>query len=241
MQTGKTNNVIDMFTRKPLTIGEMEQRVPEQKVNPYKGAKREFLILDCETGGVDPFKNSLLTIGLVAMKYDPEIDSLVYEDSIEIILKSDYYNVTEKAMEINQLDLEYLQAEGNTPEEAVQIIQAFIMDNFEEKPIVVGHNVGMDKYFLSKLLQEYGYSWDYFFSHRLIDVMGILWGMHFSGQIPLSACNSEGSLKHFWVENLDPHNAESDAMAIGELFEELIQQLGGWKDYGADMDWLMID
>jgi DNA polymerase III epsilon subunit-like protein len=185
----------------------------------------QFIVLDCETGGVNPFKHSVLTIGMLAVKYDPKIERLAVVDELHLKVKNEdnCYFVTDRALEINGINLYDIHDNGTNEEDSADMIADFVEKNFGEvKPIVIGHNVGMDKYFVYKLLIEAKLNWDDVFSHRTIDTMSILWSMYFNGEIPKEACSSKGAFEFFCINNEKPHDAISDCYATLELFDMLV-------------------
>ena len=60
------------------------------------------------------------------------------------------------------------------------------------KPIIVGHNLSLDKYMIDRLLKQFGYNLDDLISHRSIDTMSLLWNLFLRNEIPLEACSSKG-------------------------------------------------
>jgi hypothetical protein len=101
-----------------------------------------LLFLDTETGGLDPWKHSLLQIGLVAYKNG-------IKDTLKINLRLPEYGVTVEAMKYNGISLSL------DPRRACHAITNFIRNNFAENPILAGFNLSLDKYMLSRLLKEY--------------------------------------------------------------------------------------
>ncbi|MET3700149.1 DNA polymerase-3 subunit epsilon [Bacillus oleivorans] len=179
----------------------------------------ELLFLDTETGGLNPFEHSLLQIGLVA--YDS-----VIKGTLKINISLENYVVTEQSLKLNQINLEELKLNGLSPEEALDAVNEFIQVNFNHKPILVGHNVGFDKYFIKHhIYDSNGINMDDYISHRMIDTMSLLWGLHLKGKVPKEACSSKGAFEHFNIENQNYHDALSDAKATRELFEKILELL----------------
>lgn len=179
-----------------------------------------LLFLDTETGGLNPFKHSLLQVGLAAYKNGMVIDTL------EFTLAHDKYIVTEQAMKVNGLDLKKVKEDGLSPKEAIAKVIEFVGVNFgKEKPILVGHNPSIDKYMLRQLFESMNFEMDDYMSHRMIDTMSLIWGLHIAGKLPIQACSSNGAFEYFGIEVKKRHNALDDCLATVELYKRLIQLL----------------
>src|SRR5438067_2269359 len=109
--------------------------------------RAKLLVLDTETGGLDPLVHSLLTIGLV-----------VWEDGK--ITASDEFSVCEPeivterdALLVNRVDPRSVHASGLDPKDAIERLERFILAHFSETDEVVlsGHNVSFDVQFLRRL------------------------------------------------------------------------------------------
>lgn len=180
---------------------------------------KEFLFLDVETGGVDPFRNSLFQIGLVAYVNGEVIDKM------EIDIKEEIYNVTSSALKFNGLNLTEIYENGLEPNKALISVVQFIKKNFKDKPILVGHNPSIDKYMLRELFIKNYLNMDDFISYRMIDTMSLIWGLHLSGKLPTEACSSSGSFKYFNIIVGKRHHALDDSLATVTLFEKLIEMI----------------
>lgn len=128
---------------------------------------RDYIILDTETGGLNPKEHSLLSIGIVFVK-----DGRVVEKK-EWKVKSNTYNVTPQALKINQIDLTELYEHGDTIEQIRKDFIITMKDLYKgSKPTLVGHNIGFDIGFIySNLLEKQ--AWESFVSYRNIDTAGI--------------------------------------------------------------------
>jgi DNA polymerase III epsilon subunit-like protein len=226
-----SSNVIDMFNRQKIAQDDIDKLVKDQMANRVliENQEKSFIMIDVETGGTDPFRHSLLTIGMLALEWDTENMCLLVKDELELKISNSVYCVTEEALMVNGIDIDKLQNEGVSSVYAALAIQTFVKNNFGDiKPIVMGHNVSMDKYFIWKLLSDNGLQFNDLFNHRIFDIMSLLWLRYFTGHIPKEACSSKGAYEYYEIENDDPHNALSDCYAQLELFEELIYDFGGW-------------
>lgn len=177
-----------------------------------------ILFLDTETGGLNPWVNSLLQVGAVAYINDEVTDLLKFN------IKLDTYNVTDRAMEINGLKFRDLRATGLTPAEGVETLNKFITKNFgDEKPILAGHNPSIDKYMLLvQLYEANNLSMDDFINHRMIDTMSLVWFCYDLGLLPKEACSGAGAFRHFGIYPELLHDALSDAADTVLLYKNLL-------------------
>lgn len=185
-----------------------------------KGQKNiiNLLFLDTETGGLNPNVNSLLQVGLVAY-IDGEI-----KDIKEFSIKEDTYNITAFALKFNGLDLyKDIYECGITKDEAIKEIISFNQKNFQELPILVGHNPSIDKYMIRELFNKCNLDMDKHISHRMIDTMSLIWELHIAGKLPIEACSSNGGFEYFNIKVEKRHHALDDSLATVELFKQLIK------------------
>lgn len=153
--------------------------------------KQKIIVFDTETGGLDPQEHSLLQVGILVCE-----DGVVL-DKLKINIIHENYVVTERAMEINRIDL--TSHTGSTAHEAVEEITAFVKKHFSKPAQVLGHNVPFDVGFLKELFKSVGANYDRVFSYRLLDTSSIARFLIFAGIIPDGG--SLGQLaKQFGVE-----------------------------------------
>lgn len=182
-----------------------------------------LLFIDTETGGTDPRRHTLLQVAAVAYKDGKILGQLQFNNRVT------HYTTTEEAMKINGLDLQDVYNTGVTPSDGVQMLNNFIKRHFgDEKPILAGHNVSFDKYFIQyQLYENNGLNINDFISYRMLDTMSLLWGLHFAGKVPKEACSSSGAFKYFGIEVEGRHTALGDCLATVKLFEKLIGLIKG--------------
>jgi DNA polymerase III epsilon subunit-like protein len=181
-----------------------------------------YLFIDSETGGTDPGKNSLLSLGLVVAQGSSQIAQT------EILVSHDSYVVNAKALEVNRIDLVVHNKHALEPMKAWEAMQGFLASYFEpnERIILVGHNIAFDRAFLATFLKSIGQSFESRFSHRSIDTHSIAAALQDAGKIPVSvSLNSTGLFEHFKIE-VPPekrHTALGDALATFELYWRMVE------------------
>lgn len=179
----------------------------------------KLLFVDTETGGVNEKENSLLSVALIFWE-----DKLV-KDKLEFFIKEKKYNVTEKAMEINQLNLETIEKLGIEKKEAVKKINDFIIKNFNgEKAVICGHNINFDIRFIKELYNKVGEDYEQYISYRSLDTASIFRFLTIAGKFGAKQVNSlDDAIKYFNLTFNNRHTAMGDIEKTIEIFNKLIE------------------
>lgn len=183
----------------------------------------KLLFIDTETGGLDPQQHSLLEVAFGVW------DDGVIIDTLNLPIYHEVYNVTQQAMSINKIDLRKNDG-GWTPAGAVTQIQSFIGQHFlddEERPALVGQNVGFDVGFLKTLFRPGDY--EYTFSHRTIDTASIIRFLQMSGVVQPFGTGLDDAIRYLGipVEEGARHTALGDVRATAAVFNVLKRIVGG--------------
>lgn len=177
-------------------------------------------MLDTETGGLDPSRHPILTIGAVAWQ-DGEIG-----ESVEWKLYAPEQFCDPKALEVNGIDIEVHNREAIRPDEAAQAMLRFGRRYSDGTRIrLAGHNiVAFDAGFLRALYGPADY-WRYF-SHRPVDTMQLLPFLWLAGQGQDIGKLSEACAA-FGVKLTGAHTALGDALATARLLTAMVKRL--WR------------
>jgi len=181
----------------------------------------KLLFVDTETGGLDPQKHSLLTAAFAVWE-----DGFII-DTLEVKIAHEEYVVTPKAMEINQIDLREPRGDSYSFESAMRI-KTFIAAHFgEDKPTLVGQNVGFDIGFLKELFIPYMY--EIVFSHRSIDTASVMRFLQTSGLTALQGSGLDDAIKHYNIQlsEEDRHTSLGDVLATVEVYNMLLADIKG--------------
>ena len=183
-----------------------------------------LLVVDTETGGVDPQVHSILSLAAV-----------VWEDGklgaeFEILIAESLLTVTAGALEINGIDLVEHCKYAVAPAEALARFQSFLRDNLSEefvsksKIALVGHNIGFDVGFMRRLCRLAGARFEDMFSHRVMDTAGLLRFLTLAKALPLSGAGATEAFEYFGIEvpQGKRHTALGDARATAMLLNKLI-------------------
>lgn len=180
------------------------------------------LFIDTESGGLDPRKHSLLSVGLVVGE-GPKI-----VNSLEVLIRHEPYVVSAGGMKVNRIDLVQHDAAALDPEMALGVMNVFLEQHFPHrcKPITLaGHNVAFDVAFLGAFLQSLGHSLEPRFSHRSLDTHSLAVALRDAGKLPLENLGSSALFAHFGLEVPEDrrHTALGDALATFELYWKLVE------------------
>lgn len=185
----------------------------------------KFLVIDTETGGIDPDRYSLLSLA-AAVWTDGRI-----EGEMEVYVGEPDIVVTAQALEINGFDLVEHARIAVPPAEALSRLLDFVTDQFQlelaagEKVVLVGHNVGFDVSFLRRLCRLAGSPFPLIFSHRTLDTASVLRFLALAGFLPVSAVASTEAFSYLGVRIPEElrHTALGDARATAELLTRLLE------------------
>ncbi len=197
---------------------------PLRSLSALLAARGPVVVLDTETGGVDPAAHSLLSVALVSLDGARQLEFFVREPEI--------FSVPE-SMAVNGLDLAEVEARGLLPAQACDALEGFLREERARAggraPLLAGHNISFDIAFLKRLYRLAGRSAEGVFSHRSLDTHTLMWTLAAMGALPPEACGSDGAFRHYGVEPPAAlrHTALGDAVATRELLLEALQHLSG--------------
>ncbi len=179
-----------------------------------------YLFLDTETGGLDPQRHSLLSLGLVVG------DAAGIAESLEILVRHEPYVVTGGGMKVNRIDLAAHHERALAPAAALEALDAFLDRHFAPaaRATLVGHNVAFDQAFLSRFLLTLGRDPEGRFHHRLVDTHSIASALRDAGRLELSRLSSDTLFEHFGIQvpAEKRHTALGDTLATFELYWKLV-------------------
>lgn len=178
------------------------------------------LVVDVETGGLDPAIHSILEVGFAVIDGDQVVDRFyVYVNEPNITL-------TAGAMEANQIEMLQIWREGYAPQQAVEAILKFMRKwGFYDKVVLVGANVKFDVGFLQRLWRLGGRNYDSTFSHRTIDVQSIGAALNDAGRLVLPSISLSSLCSILGVQNREAHEAMADAVATAEVYLKQLEML----------------
>lgn len=173
------------------------------------------LILDCETTGLNPNFNQVLTIGLLLVDFSEGGFEVV--DEKHIFVKHENYDFSSAALSVNGIDLE--SHDGVAPDEAVVQVLEFLKDKKIDK--VVGHNVGFDFGFLRKLFFDSGF--DFELDREYLDTMFVWRTLQREGKVPGFYRSRLKDLAGFFeVDYSSAHDALADCYITASVLGKML-------------------
>lgn len=185
----------------------------------------KFLVIDTETGGLDPLTHSILSVGAVV--YRPGQISA----QTEIIVMEQHLHLQPEAMVVNRINLVEHRKAGVLPSVAIEQLEDFLAPHFgpTEKIALAGHNVSFDIGFLKRLYRLGGQDFERRFSHRALDTASVLAFLRLAGRLNIPNAGLDAALKYFQipVSEATRHTALIDAIATAKLIDKLLGFIDG--------------
>lgn len=181
----------------------------------------KLLFIDTETGGLDEFKHSLLTVGLVVWEDGKIIDTK------ELLISKENYSAVQAALDCNKINLEELRTNGISEEDVITEIGNFCEKNFgKNKVTIAGHNVYFDVNFVRELYRRNNKDYNNKFNYRLIDTACILKFLYMQGKFEKDISTTDKAFEYFKIEIPENkrHTALGDAEATAKLFTFLLER-----------------
>jgi DNA polymerase III epsilon subunit-like protein len=184
---------------------------------------KKYLVIDTETGGLNPEKNSILSVAGVLWEPGKTVEPI-----FDFYVKEHFINVEEAALKVNKIDMNKVHR-ADEPYIVVKKIQNSLNERLgsDRKAIqLVGHNVAFDIAFMKRLYKFAGLE-DNFnkdFRSRAMDTCSILEFLMLSGKVDGFRASGDTLFKAggVLVEEKDRHTALGDAMATANAMESLI-------------------
>ncbi len=174
-----------------------------------------LIFVDTETGGTDPGRHSLLTVGLITL--DTKTGEVTRPELIRV--RDSPYRVEAAALKVNGIELTVHHEHAREKEVAASELRAYLQFKRKKRVMLGGHNVQFDVRFLMTLLPDY---------HELMlggvaDTKVAAQFLIHKGTLPKTLDTSLGSLAaHFGVE-FQAHDALEDARATARVYAAMLK------------------
>ncbi|OIR07380.1 DNA polymerase III PolC-type [mine drainage metagenome] len=180
-----------------------------------------LLVLDTETGGLDPNRFSILSLGAVIW------DNGVLGQEIDLPIAEASMVTDPQSLAINQIDPKKHLINAIPVDQAIPRFIGYLKDNFPalaqgEKITLVGHNVAFDMGFLRRFFRLGNVRFEDYFSHRTVDTATILKFLMLAGRVTLDSPSSTTAFDYFGVKISQRHTALADAKATAELLNAML-------------------
>lgn len=182
----------------------------------------KILVVDTETGGLDPVSESILSLGACVL----DTDSGEVEDKFYVLIHEDPIIANPKALAVNGLSIEDIQEHGVSPSVAITMLGEFMRKHGLRKPMLAGHNIaGFDMGFIRRLYKQAGVKF-LPFDYHVLDTMSVAVLLRAFGHLPVERVTLDNLCQHFGINIRDggegaQHNALEDAVATAKLLQAL--------------------
>lgn len=168
--------------------------------------------MDTETGGRDPLRHPLLTVGLVTLTPQGEVTR-----PLHLRVRHERYDVEAEAMAVNGINLEAHHAAAQPPGEVAQAMRLYAGE--VGRVMLGGHNLHFDTAFLRTLLPDLG---SVFRRGRVDTKLSAQFLIH-AGVLPRKVGTPLDQLaEHFGFE-YRAHDALEDATVTARVYAELLR------------------
>ena len=183
-----------------------------------------YVVLDTETGGLNPDIHSILEISGFLWRPFKEIKPL-----FDTYIKEDEIITIPKALSINKINLNDVREKGLSPRETVILIKKALSKEIgqDRKPVkIVAHNSSFDYGFLERLYNLAGLSIHDDFYSRTIDSASILEFILLTGQAKGYRASADVLFEAADIKLTDSqrHTAYYDAFGTATALEALINK-----------------
>lgn len=173
--------------------------------------KVRFVVLDCETTGVDAKKDALVSIGAIAVQGN----EILLEDQFEVLLKVAYNT---SSVVVHGVTREGAAEVGLEEADALRHFLGYLQDG-----VIVGHHIGFDVEILSNACQRrFGMN----LSNRWLDTMELTMHLEDAGVLGAKEERKDFSLdglcRRFNIVPHGRHTATGDAFITAQIFLKLL-------------------
>ena len=190
-------------------------------------SQRKLLIIDTETGGLDPQEHSILTLGAVVW-HNGAID-----DEILLEIAEPEIRACKEALDVNGIDPVLHAQMGIDPLTCVNHLKGFLLKNDmlgrRRKVHLAGHNfAAFDIGFVKRLYRLAGEDYEKLYSYRLLDTQALALALDQAGRMPnLRSTGLTELCEYFHIplNRSTVHNALEDARATAKLLTRMLDMI----------------
>lgn len=182
--------------------------ISEVETTPLGADMVRYVVFDCETTGIDPDKDHLVSIGAIAV-CDGEI---LLDDAFEAVIQTKYNTASVVVHGITQQE----SLDGQRESVAV----AEFLDYVGPDAVLVGHHVGFDRVMIGNVAARIGRV----FANCAIDTMHLaieLEALGVFGGEKIENFSLDYLCERFGIQAHDRHTAPGDAYITAQIFLRL--------------------
>ena len=179
--------------------------------------KSNMLIFDLETSGFSYKKNTICSISMKKHNEDKWLNIFIKPNS--------NYEYVDQAMEVNGLDLKWLEEHGMSDEQAIKEVYNFIKTNFDDNPLTLGHNsANFDVPFLEAYFNRQNQSFKDLVSYHQMDTMILAKMLKDAEVIKTESIGLSKVYKSlFGKEFENQHTSEADVLATEMIYNKMVE------------------
>lgn len=192
---------------------------------------RRVLVLDTETGGLDPATCALTEIGAVVAEYDDKWDGPTILDKFDVlIVPPDDLHFTPKALKTQGRSMGLLSRDGIPEADAIRQFSAFVKRNFSGWAGDIDtamHNSSFDFGFFLAAFRRHGIEWPPFSAQHLC-TMHWFRLLRFKGHHQVKKAKLHDHVCPHYGIDIDPaksheawYDCELTAIALGHMMRDL--------------------
>ncbi len=179
----------------------------KEYISKFENKTSRFVVISCETTGLNPSKDIILSIGAVAV----ENNSIVVQDNFEVVL------LQYKFLHDNNMSNEFI-IESNLPKLGEpEALQAFV--DYIGNAILVGHRIHFDVEMINEALYKMGCSR---LKNEALDIEIMYRKLN---DITDKQFSVDDLCKVFKVSKSDRYSSSEDAYTIALLFFKRLQPI----------------
>ena len=180
----------------------------------------KYLVIDTETGGLDPRKNALLEIGMRLYDLDGKMEIAFHR---KIMWEGIRVPIDINALAVNGCNL----VDGANPETVARELAGWLASMSRRGEVtILGQNLQFDIDFIEEFLRRHGFvGWRELYRYRRIDTSMIALYLQEAGMLPRTVRLSLAGLhKHFFGTEIDHvHTALGDVEATFSVYREMLR------------------
>lgn len=183
--------------------------------------KPKLLVIDTETGGLDPERHSILSLAAVIYQEG------AISGTFKVNIREYEMLITDEARHVNGIDS--TTHEGSSPWHAMQLLINWMAKNeLYGQRILVGHNVAFDIGFLKRLIRMAGADFHLNFSHRSICTQSVALLLEQADRLDLHGSASlDNVAKSLGLpgRSTEYHDCLEDAILTAKVLKKLVERI----------------
>lgn len=184
---------------------------------------RKLLVIDCETGGLDPIHHAIISLAAVVLEEGKPVGQL------SILIADPTGAFEDEALKVNGFKKDEVLAQGVTPARAVVRLTEFYQEHkMPARITLVGHNVSFDIGFLRRLYTLAGVKgFDKLYNYGGLCTKSCALLLEQAGRATFVSSSLANVCKGLGVPlaRETRHSAMEDALACAAVLEKMIEIL----------------